>query len=74
MRESLPEMIRASVGKFGCCGCGKCAGQSNVELFEGVSLCNLNSTNFITEDSRSISGAIIAREEIAAIYDIAKEM
>lgn len=74
MRESLPEMMRESVGTFGCCGCGKCTGQSNIELFRGVSLCRLRSMTFITEDSRSISGDITAWEEAAVMYDIAKRI
>lgn len=72
-RKNMPRFIDASIDRFGCRGCGKCSDHSNMELFEGVNLCKLNSTSFLI-DSRIITGEIISEEEVAAIYDIAKRM
>ena len=73
-KETLPQLFRSSIDRFGCCGCGKCSNQSNIEVFEGVSLCRLSSTNFISEDARSIAGNIVSREEVVALTGLIKEM
>lgn len=73
-RKNLPKIINASIDRFGCIGCGKCPGQSNIELFEGVNLCKLSSTSFFGGESRIITGEIVSLEEVAAIYGIVKRM
>ena len=73
-RNELPRIIGESVGRFGCIGCGKCANQSNIELYLGVKLCRLNMTSFLTEDSRSIGGELADLEEAQVICGLAEEI
>ena len=72
-RAQLPESIRESISRFGCCGCRKCENKSNIELFEGVELCRLTTTNFITEDSRLIAIWVNTEDEVEAICQIIKD-
>lgn len=73
-RKKFPPIVNASLDCFGCCGCGKCQGQSNIELFEGVSLCKLSSTSFMGGESKTIMVEIVTLEDGVAICDIAKRM
>ena len=72
-RAHLPESIRDSISRFGCCGCRKCENKSNIEVFEGVELCRISTINFITEDSRLISIGINTEEEAEAVCRIIKD-
>ena len=72
-RSRLPQSIRDSISRFGCCGCRKCENKSNIELFEGVELCRLSITNFITEDSRLIAIGVNTEEEADAVCRIIKD-
>jgi len=72
-RRELPRLFSESIGRFGCVGCGKCAGQANIEVFEGVSLCRLATTNFMSEDAKSIAGGIETQADVAAVCEIVKE-
>lgn len=71
-RDKLPKSVSDSLNNFGCVHCGKCANQSNIELFEGINLCKLNYINFVTEDSRCIQTSISSKEEVESIYNIIK--
>ncbi len=73
-RIKLPRSIRECIQSFHCIGCGKCSDQSNIEIYEGIHLCRLDYSNFITEDSRCIHIAVQTEEEAAVIYDILKNL
>ncbi|HML48079.1 MAG TPA: hypothetical protein PKE04_15160, partial [Clostridia bacterium] len=71
-RDALPPSIDEAIGRFGCCGCGRCSAQANIEIFEGVRLCRLQATSFITEESRLIGIELTTREEAVAIAGIVR--
>lgn len=73
-KEKLPEIVRKSIEKFGCIGCGKCSAQSNIEIIKGVSLCGREASNSLGEGPRSIQGNITSLEEAMALCDIVKGM
>lgn len=73
-KDALPPSINESVRRFGCCGCGKCSAQANIELVEGTRLCRLQTTNFITEESRLIGIEVTSPDEVAAIVAMVKEL
>ena len=72
-RKTLPKSIDENISLFNCVNCGKCENRSNIIVFEGVSLCNLSYTNFVTEDSRCLRFAITSAEEVEVISDIMKQ-
>lgn len=72
-RKSLPQSIEDNINYFGCVCCGKCHNQSNIEMFQGVPLCNLSYSNFVTEDSRCLRFVITKEEEIYLIMEIIKK-
>jgi ferredoxin len=53
-RKSLPQSINNNINEFHCVGCRKCEDSRNIEIIEGVPLCNLHYSNFVTEDSRCL--------------------
>ena len=69
-RNMLPDSINHCLSKWGCVGCGKCYDQSNIEIVEGIPLCTLKYSNFITEDSRILSFAISNESELNIIKKI----
>ena len=71
-RKSLPQRINRNIDKFGCVDCGKCKESRNIIMVEGVSLCNLSYSNFLTEDSRCIVITISNEEETKIISDIVR--
>lgn len=73
-RETLPESINVNINWFGCVSCGKCQNQSNIEMYNGVHLCRLSYSNFVTEDSRILRFVITSKEEIDIILDAISEM
>lgn len=73
-RNMLPDSINHCISKWGCVGCGKCKNQSNIEMVEGVSLCTLKYSNFVTEDSRILSFALSSESELNIIKDIIASM
>ncbi len=72
-RNSLPKSIDDNINYFGCVCCGKCDNQSNIERFQGVPLCNLSYSNFVTEDSRCLRFVITKEEELQLIMEIIKK-
>jgi len=72
--ETLPQSIGGAIRRFGCCGCGKCSAQANIELFEGIRLCRLQTTNFITEESRLIGMELTSQEEAAAVLEMIRAL
>lgn len=73
-REKLPESIRGCIENFGCTCCGKCSGQSNLELVDGITLCSLNYSNFVTEDSRMISIQIRTQDEADTVAGLIRRI
>ncbi len=71
-RKSLPQSINQNIDRFGCVGCGKCEAQSNIVMVEGVPVCNLPYSNFVTEDSRCLCFDISHKEEVDVICDVIK--
>jgi len=69
-RAGLPESVNRNIDAFGCVNCGKCAGQSNIEMIAGVPLCRLPYSNFLTEDSRCLRFIVTNQQEVAVISDI----
>lgn len=72
-RKTLPKSIDDNISLFNCVNCGKCENRNNIVVFEGVNLCNLSYTNFVTEDSRCLRFAITSEEEVEVISDIIKQ-
>lgn len=73
-KDKLPAIVRKSIERFGCMGCGKCLSKNGIEIFEGVPLCGREASNSLGESPRSIRGDIISLEEAGAICDIVKGM
>ena len=72
-RKHLPESINQNIDWFGCVGCGKCEDKNNIEMVEGVPLCNLPYSNFVTEDSRCLRFDITNKEEVKVISEIIRQ-
>ena len=72
-RNTLPQSINDNINDFHCICCGKCENQRNIEIFEGVSLCNLSYSNFITEDSRCLRFIVTSEEEIDVVSNIIRQ-
>ena len=72
-RTTLPQSINDNINDFQCVGCGKCENQCNIELFEGVNLCNLSYSNFVTEDSRCLRFVVTSEEEIDVISEVIRQ-
>ncbi len=66
-RADLPSSIDKNIGRFGCVNCGKCTGKQNIVDIEGVPLCNLPYSNFVTEDSRCLVFDVTSVEEVEVI-------
>lgn len=62
-RNKLPQNIRECIEKFGCVRCGKCTNENNIEIIDGIRLCKLNYSNFVTEDSRIIAVQLNTKDE-----------
>jgi hypothetical protein len=73
-RNKLPQNIRECIEKFGCVRCGKCANESNIEIIDGIRLCKLNYSNFVTEDSRIIAVQLTSKDEIEFIIKLIREL
>jgi len=73
-RNKLPQNIRECIEKFGCVRCGKCANESNIEIIDGIRLCKLNYSNFVTEDSRIIAVQLNSKDEIEFIIRLIREL
>ena len=73
-RASLPQSINHNIDLFGCVNCGKCENKSNIVMVDGVPLCNLPYSNFVTEDSRCLRFDITADEEVKVICDIVRDL
>lgn len=71
-RKSLPESINRNIDRFGCV-CGKCEGQKNIVMIDGVSLCSANYSNFMTYESRGLFFDITNEEEVRVICDIVRK-
>lgn len=71
-RKRMPQSVQDCISRFGCIQCGKCENQSNIEMFEGISLCRSNVVNFLTEDARIMHIMLASQEENAAIVEIVK--
>lgn len=69
-KESLPAAINQNIDRFGCVGCGRCGGKYTTENVNGVQLCTLSYSNFITEDSRALRFFLTSPEEIDVIAEI----
>ncbi len=73
-RNSLPQSINQNIDIFGCVNCGKCEGNSNIVMVEGVPLCNLPYSNFVTEDSRCLHFDVTSIEEVNIICDVIRRL
>lgn len=73
-RDKLPDNICNCIEKFGCVHCGKCTDKKNIELVNGIELCKLNYSNFVTEDSRLIAVQLQSRDDIEVIIKLIKEI
>jgi len=73
-RNTLPQNIRECIEKFGCVRCGKCANESNIEIIDGIRLCKLNYSNFVTEDSRIIAVQLTEKDEVEFIIRLIREL
>ncbi|MDD2361856.1 MAG: hypothetical protein PHH84_02685 [Oscillospiraceae bacterium] len=73
-RTSLPQSINHNIDLFDCINCGKCENKSNIVIVDGVPLCNLPYSNFVTEDSRCLRFDITADEEVKVICDIIRKL
>ena len=72
-RASLPQSINQNIDLFCCVNCSKCENQSNIVMFEGVPLCSLPYSNFVTEDSRCLRFDITSKEEADVILNVLHE-
>lgn len=72
-RKSLPQSINQNIDMFGCVNCGKCEGKSNIVMVDGVPLCNLPYSNFVTEDSRCLRFDVTREDEVNIICDIIRK-
>lgn len=72
-RYDLPESIRHRIESFGCVRCGKCDQESNIVIMDGIRLCKLHYSNFVTEDSRMIAIQLTTDEEAETILRVIKE-
>jgi hypothetical protein len=73
-RNTLPQNIRKCIEKFGCVHCGKCSNENNIEIINGIRLCKLNFSNFVTEDSRIIAVQLNTKDETDFIIKLIKEL
>lgn len=71
-KKLLPQSINQNIDRFGCVNCGKCKEQSNIVMVEGVSLCNLPYSNFVTENSRCLLFNVTNSEEVNFICDLVR--
>lgn len=62
-RNELPASVCESMEHFGCVRCGNCCEEQNIEIIDGVKLCKLHYSNFVTEDARLIAFSLTTREE-----------
>lgn len=69
-RRSLPQSINRNIDMFGCVNCGKCENKNNIVTIEGVPLCNLTYSNFVTEDSRCLRFDVTSEDEVSVICDM----
>ncbi len=74
IRNTLSQNICECIEKFGCVHCGKCTNKSNIEIIDGISLCKLNYSNFVTEDSRIIAVQLTTKDEADFIIKLIKEL
>ena len=70
----LPLSISKNIDRFGCVNCGKCENKANIVMVEGVPLCNLAYSNFVTEDSRCLAFNVTNAEEVKSISMIIQQM
>ncbi len=73
-RKKLPQSINDNIDNFHCIACGRCESATNIEIFEGVSLCNLSYSNFVTEDSRCLRFIVTNDKEVEVILEIVKKI
>lgn len=73
-RHALPASIRTAIERFGCCGCGKCKDRQNIEVVDGIGLCTLRTTSFLTEDARLIGIALETQAEADAVLSLVGEL
>ena len=73
-RTDLPPSIDENINRLGCVNCGKCTDQHNIVNIEGVPLCNLSYSNFVTEDSRCLVFDITNNEEVKVVCDIVRNL
>jgi hypothetical protein len=73
-RKSLPQSINRYIDFFNCVNCGKCKQKNNIEMVEGVPLCNLPYSNFLTEDSRCLRIDITNKDEVLVISEVIKKL
>ena len=71
-RKSLPKSIDRNIDRFGCV-CGKCEGQKNIVMIDGVPLCSANYSNFMTYESRGLFFDITSADEAKTICDILRK-
>ena len=69
-RAALPPSIQQNIAGFGCVNCGKCQNKRNLEMVEGVPLCNLPYSNFVTEDSRCLCFELTGMDEVGLIIGV----
>jgi len=72
-RAALPPSINQNIDWFDCVNCGKCQNKRNLEMVEGVPLCNLPYSNFVTEDSRCLRFDVTNEAEVTVICDIIRQ-
>ena len=73
-RSELPQNVRECIENFGCVRCGKCTDESNIEIVDGIRLCKLNYSNFVTEDSRMIAVQLTAKNEVDIIIRLIRDI
>lgn len=74
MRKNLSNSICGCIEKFECVHCRKCVNESNIEIIDGIRLCTLNYSNFMTEDSRLIAIQLTTKDETEVIIRLIKEL
>ena len=72
-RSALPQIVNQNIDRFGCVNCGKCENKANIVMIEGVPLCNLPYSNFLTEDSRCLVFNATNEDEVKIICTVIKQ-
>ncbi len=66
-KDKFTQGVLDSISRFGCAGCGKCVGASNLTTYNGYRLCSLPFSNFTTEYSRLIQMELKTQADADAI-------